>query len=271
MSERLQSVTYSFGTREEDDGDGSGSAWFHILYKNINVNADGRIADPRDGGTTLSQADWTWNRSSYFLHWTNSSPRQASPEVTGVVHDTSASEVTLLCFGTPETVQARFARISQHPSSLSSSYSSLSTWRSALGDPYLLFATVLEEISVHQDKIIWDFSRVFGKVERATLDQAQGVDRGEQEHDFVGLHNMAKHIIYLKESSDATINILGALDEAHDMLLSPSGAASLGAQVARIHQSTRLALQYRRRFLESQNLRLTSLEKRMANVINLVS
>ena len=87
-------------------------------------------------------------------------------------------------------------------------------------------------------------------------------------HDFVGLHNMAKHIIHLKEGSDAAELTMTHLQNFHEELLEqPSQRSDAKATMRLTNQMlAQKAVQF-----EVWKLRMTSLEKRMQNIINLVS
>src|SRR2546423_6954111 len=79
--------------------------------------------------------------------------------------------------------------------------------------------------------------------------------------DFIALHHIAKNIIHLKEASDAVLKITSHMTRRH------TDTCQAGRPN---HCSTSAALDYQQTLFESVNLRLTSLEKRMQNVINLV-
>src|SRR5436853_945128 len=80
--------------------------------------------------------------------------------------------------------------------------------------------------------------------------------------DFTALHLIAKNIIHLKEASDAVLKTVSHMILHH----TESGQGDRPH-----HCSTSAALDYQQTLFESVNLRLTSLEKRMQNIINLVS
>ena len=86
-------------------------------------------------------------------------------------------------------------------------------------------------------------------------------------HDFVGLHNMAKHIIYLKEGSDAALLTATHLQEFHRELLKqpPRGQDAMPTMRLTSQMLAQKAVQF-----EVWKLRMTSLEQRMQNIINLV-
>lgn len=76
---------------------------------------------------------------------------------------------------------------------------------------------------------------------------------------------MAKHIIYLKEGSDAILLTVENMLAHHKYLLDMVGPSGTKAM-----EATQFRLKYRQGLFHSVNLRLRSLEKRMQNIINLV-
>lgn len=87
------------------------------------------------------------------------------------------------------------------------------------------------------------------------------------DHDFVGLHNMAKHIIFLKEASEAALLMAQRLYQHHQELLDkPPQGNSSKSTMQLVHQM----LSQKVTQFESWKLRMESMDKRMANVINLV-
>ena len=78
---------------------------------------------------------------------------------------------------------------------------------------------------------------------------------------------MAKHIIYLKEGSDAAVLTMGHLREFHKELLDqpPQGPDAMPTMRLTSQMLAQKAVQF-----EVWKLRMASLEQRMQNVINLV-
>lgn len=72
--------------------------------------------------------------------------------------------------------------------------------------------------------------------------------------DFRRLHNLAKHAIYLKEASDATLLMIDSILDLHD-----------GTKFPQTHRS----LKYTRGLFQSVNLSLVSEGKNIDNTINL--
>ena len=79
---------------------------------------------------------------------------------------------------------------------------------------------------------------------------------------FVRLHYIAKNLIHLKEASDAI------LQTVKHMIQEQSG---FFVSVSPGRRNASSALRYQQNLFESVNLRAVSMEKRMQNVINLVS
>jgi Mg2+ and Co2+ transporter CorA len=82
-----------------------------------------------------------------------------------------------------------------------------------------------------------------------------------RDHHFTGLHNLARHTIYLRENCDSALATLEGLCNHHKNIIGNNPAPS---QVF-----TRQALEYRRTLLQSTQRRLASLDNRMSNIIQL--
>lgn len=80
--------------------------------------------------------------------------------------------------------------------------------------------------------------------------------------DFTGLHNVSKHITYLREGADAALLTLQRLIKHVER--STKNSASETSR-----EETRDTLEHCQTLFQSTKLRLLSLESRMANVINL--
>lgn len=78
---------------------------------------------------------------------------------------------------------------------------------------------------------------------------------------FTGLHNLAKHVIFLRENCDSALATLEDLQDCHN--------AAIGKQPNAAQELTRQALRYRRTRFQSTQRRLVSLDARMANIIQL--
>lgn len=221
-----------------------------------------KIADP--GGTELSHGDWTWIRTSIFMRWSN-------------CHNEDQASVTLVIFSASPELRARFQRL-------------WSTDLSAiLVDPFSLFVICLDELWLQAMIIVNIIGDVYGKMERVShFEQSKPsggiLNSGSQSSlelanlaatessdvsrlDFVGLHNMAKHIIHLKEGADAASLTMGHLQKFHQELIKepPQGQGALPAMRLASQMLGQKAVQF-----EVWKLRINSLEQRMQNIINLV-
>ncbi|KAJ6041238.1 uncharacterized protein N7446_010869 [Penicillium canescens] len=108
------------------------------------------------------------------------------------------------------------------------------------------------------DSTVWEVSKVFGKIETRALMLSQ------ERESFTGLHNVAKHIVHLQESCDATYLIVQKV-LAHFKLL--QSKASDENKV--LMESTWGMLTQVETSFETVNLRLRSLDRRMQSVIAL--
>ena len=85
---------------------------------------------------------------------------------------------------------------------------------------------------------------------------------GEWSRDhFTGLHNLARHTIYLRENCDSALATLEGLHKHHKSVIGDKPAPS--------QMFTQQALEYRKSLFQSTQRRLESLDKRMSNIIAL--
>lgn len=85
--------------------------------------------------------------------------------------------------------------------------------------------------------------------------------QGALEGHFTGLHNLAKHNIYLRENCEAALATLNGLSSHHETVIGKSPSH---------HQKfTQQALKYRKTLFESTQRRLTTLDARISNIIQL--
>ncbi|KAL8919411.1 MAG: hypothetical protein Q9208_006789 [Pyrenodesmia sp. 3 TL-2023] len=210
----------------------------------VQIVGDGRspgIADPR--GAVLSQGDWTWIRTSVFMRWDN-------------CDDRDKATVALVIFSASAEMRDRFQRLWG---------TDLST---ILVDPFSLFVICLDELWLQAQSIVRAVGVVFNQMERTALDVAASLTSsgGDGRHDFVGLHNVAKHIIFLKESSEAASMTISHLQDFHLGLLKnpPQGQDATST----MHMTRQMLGQKAVQF-EVWTLRMTSLQQRMQNIINL--
>ncbi|KAL6715238.1 hypothetical protein ACLMJK_007502 [Lecanora helva] len=195
------------------------------------------------GQPVLSHGDWSWIRTSVFMRWRDC--------------DTSdKASVTLLIFSASLELRQRY----------------LDLWKNDLSailvDPYSLLVVCLDELWKQAQSIVRVVSDEFSDMERTALDIAHATTSAtaESQLDFVGLHNMAKHIIYLKEGSAATMLTVSHLQSFHDELVKqpPQGHDAIPFTRLTHQMLKQKAVQF-----EVWELRMTSLEKRIQNIINL--
>jgi Mg2+ and Co2+ transporter CorA len=263
LSERIQSVAHSFGTRAGLDG--SESAWFHFLCKNITTarslsNTEHvEIKDYiRFNEKDQSQADYSWIRAGFYLKI--DPPPVKADATTQQVNSSEPTEknakdtgsATLICFGASDALVNRFKRLLKHPD-----------WNDAVEDPYILFDIILDELYLQVDGIAWTLQEVFSGTERRIFDRASAPEHAAGRIDFVGLHNIAKHIVHLRESSDAILHTVRAISKDH-------ASRSLAAKnLSPVIQAVECALHYRTGVFNSTYMRITSMEKRAQNLIQL--
>ena len=167
QSERLHQVTHSFGwQRDSEKSYGTYErgllqdkanvlvCWFHFLCKNISVRTcppdeSFVIRDPRSMSSingSISQADWTWLRSAYFLKW--ETPTQGN----------GGGDVVLTIFSPAGSIRDHF----QHLASRSDRHKIMT-------DPFGLLVVVLDHmfqaISVNMTRVL----HILGKVEMVRL------------------------------------------------------------------------------------------------------
>ena len=88
----------------------------------------------------------------------------------------------------------------------------------------------------------------------------------KQTFDFVGLHNISKHVIHLQESCQATSSLVTRMCRAHqDAMTNVSCPERLD-----IIRSVQELLLHKCTLLEGLVLRVSGMEKRAQNLINLV-
>lgn len=91
---------------------------------------------------------------------------------------------------------------------------------------------------------------------------------GQEPHfDFVGMHNIAKLIIYLRESANAAISTAKRLCDQHRDLM----AQRQQPQQLDLMRSVQMLLQHKLTLLEVCTLRAETLDSRVKNIMNLVS
>lgn len=159
--------------------------------------------------------------------------------------------VTLLCFGAQPRIIQRFERLLKSDA-----------WADAVQEPYILFALVYEQLFLILDGNAWTLASWFRGTERGVMNSS----RQEQKHsraepaDFAMLHEIAKQGIYMSEAATAAViqmeNIITYLRE--------SSASDDNMREIALQQFT-----YQKSAFRSTQLRLSSLDKRIANIISL--
>ena len=108
----------------------------------------------------LRQADYSWLRSAYFLKCLPESSQRQTENSESPSNTFSATlglpnrNVTLLCFGAPTSLLVKFKSLLQSWH-----------WEDALGDPFVLFQLVVDELFLQLDQTAWNLSAVFGNLE----------------------------------------------------------------------------------------------------------
>ncbi|MCJ1455701.1 hypothetical protein MMC28_006057 [Mycoblastus sanguinarius] len=135
-----------------------------------------------------------------------------------------------------------------------------------LVDPFCLYVLVLDFLYAQALHTVNVVGEIFGPMERVALNLADGPGSWTDQQDFVGLHNLAKHMIHLKEGADATLSTVQRLLDHHQDLIGEfpkEGPAVTTMKL--VHQR----LKQKSVQFEVWKLRVTSLQQRMQNVINL--
>ncbi|KAA8619916.1 CorA Mg2+ and Co2+ transporter [Pyrenophora tritici-repentis] len=270
VDESLQDVSQSFAARNNVDG--TTFVWFHFLCKTVTVvknqivhiendrDIGGSESDHRRVAQLQSQANFSWMKPGIILKIWEQQPTNEKPARTS----TSDSEKTLMapgvqtrvdlfCFGAPSTLHQRFQNL-------------LTTAKRSeiLDDPYLLMEVVFEEMYKVLDGTGWAVADIFGLSETETLELAtkpgQATEKLPKTH-FTGLHNLAKHTVYLRENCDAALATLDDFSNHHKTVVGESPNPS--------QKFARQALKYRKTLFESTQRRLSSLDARISNIIQL--
>lgn len=142
----------------------------------------------------------------------------------------------------------RFQRLASH-----------GKWHDAVVDPYCLFVVVFNELFLQMDGLVWELISVFGAMEFNALNNLDVTP------DFVGLHNVAKHVIFMKEGIDAALATYESMLQHHEQRHQIKGQNT----PAPIPKATHAALQHQQELFRSISIRLKGLDRRMQNIINL--
>jgi Mg2+ and Co2+ transporter CorA len=286
VDESLRGVSQSFAVRE--DVDGTTWIWFHLLCKTLTVlenqvvpekgpgQVDDEKAQSRNATQAQSYADFTWVKPGIVLKIRKKSDTHTKPTRMG----TSDSDVTLattpvkskvelICFGAPSSLHDRIRAVIRTTSC-----------EELLEDPYMFLDIVFEEMYKILDCTAWAVADKFGPMEyvcsgflrlgimltnsqqtlQIAIEPGKSVDELPKEH-FTGLHNLAKHTIYLRENCEAALATLDDLYSHHK--------TTTGEHPEPLHKHTRQGLKYRKTLFESTQRRLASLDSRISNIIEL--
>lgn len=97
--------------------------------------------------------------------------------------------------------------------------------------------------------------------------QSANTSAQEPHFDFVGIHNLAKIIIYLRESASAATATAKSLCNQHDDLI----VQRQQSKKLDLMHSIQMLLRHKLTLLEGCTLRVETLDSRVKNIINLVS
>ncbi|ORY04877.1 hypothetical protein BCR34DRAFT_463745, partial [Clohesyomyces aquaticus] len=295
IDESLQHVSQSFCARKDEYG--TQYTWFHLLTKDIAVSKDDKprrivhvaknekdqdikkrsqprykAKSPTDEevgmrAQRMSQANFNWIKPGFVLkigQRITDLPQSQSPKIpqgpqrrgtsatieSGTTLAPEDRSVTLFCFGAPRSLADRFKKVQESAST-----------EDLIKDPYILLEIVMEEMYKLMDGFGWEVGDIFGGVETRTLELAPTPGKAEKEMEFTGLHNLAKHAIYLRENCESALTILESLRTHHLRLMRSDPSIW--------EMSTQDALDYRKTMFQSTQRRLESLEKRMENILQL--
>lgn len=236
---KTTSPTHAFGHRKGLKDPGVEVAWTRFLCKDILPLDTQHHEDFHD--------NFRWIVCDTYLH------------VRERKDDKAKNSVTLLFFGArPEIVQ-RFERLLDSEA-----------WADAVQEPYILLALVYEQLFLLLDKAAWTLAGWFRSKERSALNSVRQESSSHAEAtDFATLHEIAKHGIYMSEAAAAAVlemeMVVAHLQESP----SSKSAAAASSSSNALRSATISHFHYRKSAFQSTQLRLASLDKRIANVISL--
>ena len=286
VDESLRGVSQSFAARE--DADGTTWIWFHLLCKTLAVvenkivpdngpaEVESKQAKCSQSAPAQSQANFSWIKPGIVLKIRKQSDTPPTPVRTStsdsdttLAPTSTQARVELICFGAPSTLRDRIRALTK-----------TTPCQALLDDPHMLLELVFEEMYKILDWTTWAVSDTFGPLEtvslvlirfdvvlivcQQTLGIASRVGKATEELPkdlFTGLHNLAKHAIYLRENCEAA---LATLDNLYSHYI-----VVMGANPCTLQRQTREALKYRQTLFESTQRRLGSLNARISNIIEL--
>lgn len=235
FTEERQSVAYGFRAAKAsaDDAD---IAWCYFMSA-----GESPVVVPRRNRNNYvgPGSGSTWIRSSFFLHVRS-----------GPINSDQASRVTLLCFGTQDCLVERFSRLLSNRA-----------WSDILLEPYLLFDIIYNELFVLEDDLAWTLAKRFRPLEHDTLGLARAQSEIEMNVDFHSLHDISRGCVFMLESLEGSML---TLETMADHLRSSRASSPRPLREAVIQ-----ALEHRRRTFHSTSMRLSSLDKRIQNIIGL--
>ncbi|KAF2203027.1 hypothetical protein GQ43DRAFT_367852, partial [Delitschia confertaspora ATCC 74209] len=244
VEEGLKNVSLSFGTHT--DAAEVTTIWFHFVCKDIDLREaqDGweifHSGYNEERGSAAfrerSQANFNWIRPGFVL--------KISPSAGAV-----SKRISLFCFGAPSTISDHFKQ------RLNLGYDEV------LDDPYMLLEVVMEKLSWFVDERAWMVAEVFGQIEETTIEEAKCPGKAGKDINFPGLHSIAKHIIFLQEASQIMLVLVEKLHALHKETIDQSPTNQ--------QKATERALEYRKSLIQSTQHRLSSVDKRMANILAL--
>ncbi|KAL8725740.1 MAG: hypothetical protein Q9181_006299 [Wetmoreana brouardii] len=261
IAERAHSVTHSFGWHTETDSTygefdyiravsvihNVAVCWLHTLCKNVELRQDEHgalvIQDPRGPPySKLSQDDGTWFRSGIFLRWKRPS--------SGASED---SAVDLIIFSPPPSLRQNLERLVTR-----------SDWVQALEDPFCLLVVILDDLFRQLETTIGRVLAILRMIERMVLESANS-KVAQSPFNFVAIHNVAKHIIHVKESSSATLLMAHQISEQHRQIMTQPEQS----HEYKLTQGVQGLLQHKLTLLENCQMKAQSMDSRAQNMINL--
>ncbi|KAK3360498.1 hypothetical protein B0T25DRAFT_447036 [Lasiosphaeria hispida] len=242
LSERLHHVCHSFGSRIDDNGF---AAWFHFLCKKIEWRKSESGLPVIDGGmASLPGANYKWHRSAFF------------------VRKNRDGDVAMVCFGASgsSTVRKRLA-----------DFIAAGSWKHVNSEPLVLFDLVLEALYNDVDETVWKLNDVIGPLEHHILDTAQPgrMARSAKDINFAELHNNAKHVIHVAEAIESCFFVLESIITRIGKRHPAWPSVNTPADEVPIQEQLKDCLQHRLSLFKSTDLRLSSLRKRIDNMITL--
>jgi hypothetical protein len=163
VSERLNSVTYSFGTNRSLDG--SSECGWMIVYFTLQSGTDSGVgvwahflgAVPFEHNSQ-AQEGWRGHKQAIYVQWTPAIPSASFPLSVRNGTPVPRKRVKMICFGPDVTMMTRLEQMWASPGS---------SWaQEVLGNPYLLLGVVYECWYETLDKSAWKVVDMASTVER---------------------------------------------------------------------------------------------------------